>query len=119
MYTKCLQNLYKMYTKCIQNVNKMYTKCIQNVYKIYTKCIHDVYKMYTKCVQNVYKMLQNVYKIICLQNVYKMYWTNSSVMDLAVCKTENNCQDVQFKCLMWFTMWVLTAKTAAGKSFYL
>ncbi len=29
MYTKCIQNVFKMYSKCIQNVFKMYSKCIQ------------------------------------------------------------------------------------------
>ena len=50
MYTKCIQNVYKMYTTFRQTfVYVLYTAkfCIQNVYKNLLKCgIHFVYKYF-------------------------------------------------------------------------
>ena len=95
MYTKCIQNVYKMYTTFRQTfVYIVYTK-LKELWQLvlYTKCIQKFVKMwYTFCIQTVFihfsyinSHLQKVYIIkimytIFTQNSYRMY------IQIIVCK---------------------------------
>ena len=66
-----------MYTKCIQNIYKIYTTFSQTlVYIFYTKskelCQQNfVYKMYAKCIQNFVEMWDTFYmQTFCIHFVY-------------------------------------------------
>ena len=79
LYGFCIQIVYMFMLYALSRSELMYTKCIQNEFRILTN-------LYTFCIQSVYKMfVYKMYPIFWQTFVYKMYTTCQQTFVYILC----------------------------------